>query len=241
MDKNKKLDELVKLLKEAGFSASDFADYWTKSEKLQADEGIYPGMYIYADGTVSSKCRKDAKDKIRAVVGAVDVGAKKVIAICLHQYSCSLDDALDVHKFCKICNMPPEKTFLPSEAEMWQILRNAPAINEALGELAYSATGSCGIDVYEKNGVATLSDMGLPLRGSCNSTRVPKVRLGNIWFHQMLSNSYYWTSTEAEEKGFGVAIDRRSGKRVLLKPNELSHVRLCISYEYEEKAVDLWW
>lgn len=82
MNKEEKLEQIYCLAQKLGLSRGEVVDYFSeKAGRCSTTQEIVPGMYVYADGLVSSEIIPNRQ--IKAVVGYVEEGM--VYAVCLKQ------------------------------------------------------------------------------------------------------------------------------------------------------------
>ena len=82
MNKEEKLEQIYCLAQKLGLSLGEVVDCFSKkAERCSVTPEIVPGMYVYADGLVSSEIIPN--HQIKAVVGYVEEGM--VYAVCLKQ------------------------------------------------------------------------------------------------------------------------------------------------------------
>lgn len=89
MNKKEKLEQVNHLVQKLGLSPQEAVEYFSAKvvesssvvRECEVAVGVLPGMYVYADGLISSEIIEGRQ--VMAVVGSVD--GSDVLAVCLHE------------------------------------------------------------------------------------------------------------------------------------------------------------
>ena len=89
MNKKEKLEQVNHLVQKLGLSPQEVDEYFLSKDvkapaivqEYQTPAKVLPGMYVYADGLISSEIIEGRR--VMAVVGSVD--GSDVLAVCLHE------------------------------------------------------------------------------------------------------------------------------------------------------------
>ena len=89
MNKKEKLEQVNHLVQKLGLSPQEAVEYFSAKvvesssvvRECEVAVGVLPGMYVYADGLISSEIIEGRR--VMAVVGSVD--GSDVLAVCLHE------------------------------------------------------------------------------------------------------------------------------------------------------------
>ena len=145
MNKKEKLEQVNHLVQKLGLSPQEAVEYFSAKvvesssvvRECEVAVGVLPGMYVYADGLISSEIIEGRQ--VMAVVGSVD--GSDVLAVCLQEACLPWFSDWQGAEAAQWCydyaedGVKQGEAFLPSLTELEKLFANKAAINASLKAL----------------------------------------------------------------------------------------------------------